>query len=107
MAKCQYSVDVIDGHSPKRERTPLKGHNRIGGRMPSWRELFQKARVETNPKLLAHLLDETEGAMWRRLQNLDRAKPDEHTERCEIEVASVTLLKLRTEKLSWPHPLKS
>jgi hypothetical protein len=75
--------------------------------MPPWRELYQKARVETNPKLLAHLLDETEGAMWRRLQNLDRAKPDEHTERCGIEVASVTLLKLRTEKLSWPHPLKA
>ena len=72
-----------------------------------WREFYQAAKVETNPKFLAHLLDETEGAMWKRLQNLDRAKPDEHTERCEIEVAYVTILKIRTEKLGWPDPLKS
>jgi hypothetical protein len=67
----------------------------------------KRLKMEPNPRSLAHLLDKAGGALWRRLQNLDRAKPDEHTERCGIEVASVTLLKLRTEKLSWPHPLKA
>jgi hypothetical protein len=75
--------------------------------MPSWKEFYQAAKAKTNPKFLAHLLDEAEVAMWNRLQNLDRAKPDEHTERCEIEAASVAIFKLRTEKLGWPDPLKS
>jgi hypothetical protein len=75
--------------------------------MPSWSELYQAAKVETNPQFLAHLLDEAEEAMWNRLQDLDRAKPDEHTERCEIEAASVAILKIRTEKLGWSDPSKS
>jgi hypothetical protein len=73
--------------------------------VPNWRELYDVATIETNPQFQLKRLDEAEAAIWMRLRELDKSS-DGHVERHEIEVAAVTILAMRTEKLGWPDPFK-
>jgi hypothetical protein len=73
--------------------------------MPDWKELYQAVTAETNSGFIAHLIDETEYAMWLRLREL-RESSEDQAERREIETASGRLLNLKTEKLGWPYPLR-
>ena len=65
--------------------------------------------METNPKFLAYLLDETEAAMWVRLRELDGLGPNlnGNFERQEIAEVTVKMLALRTARLGWPGLLNA
>jgi hypothetical protein len=67
-----------------------------------WRRLYAAAMLETNPIVLGHLVNDTEGSIYLRLQELaiSSAGPG-HGERDDIREATAGLLKLKTDKLGW------
>jgi hypothetical protein len=71
--------------------------------MADWRELYKASVHETNPARLGKLINETEDAISRRLQQLARSS-NGAGERHQIEEASAALHTLKIERLNWPDP---
>jgi hypothetical protein len=70
-----------------------------------WREAYRKTRNDQDStKLVEHLL-ETEGAIFVRLLEL-KSSQDHDRERAEIQEAVIGLLKIKTERLGWPDPVR-
>jgi hypothetical protein len=65
-----------------------------------WRKLYAAAMLETNPVVLGHLVNDTEGSIYLRLQELAISSGG-HGERDDIREATAGLLKLKTDKLGW------
>jgi hypothetical protein len=65
-----------------------------------WRRLYAAAMLETKPIVLGHLVNDTEGSIYLRLQELAIGSGG-HGERDDIREATAGLLKLKTEKLGW------
>jgi hypothetical protein len=70
----------------------------------SWKEPYLAALSEPDTEKLTKLVYDTEWAMFLRLQEL-AGSADGHEERNEIEVASETLLTLKTLILGWSSPV--
>lgn len=69
--------------------------------LSSWQKPYLSALTETDEKRLVELVHATEGAMFRRWQELANST-DHHEERSDMEVASAVLLSVKTHKLGWP-----
>jgi hypothetical protein len=71
--------------------------------MANWREFYETTVLETNPTQLQKLIRETEGAISKRLRELDK-NSNGAGERHEIAGASAALRALKTKKLEGPGP---
>ncbi|MGA7622065.1 MAG: hypothetical protein WB630_01640 [Candidatus Acidiferrales bacterium] len=67
----------------------------------SWKEFYSRALIETDADKLIELIHATEGAMFRRWQELADSS-DHHEEKSEMEVATAALLSIKSQKLGWP-----
>ena len=67
----------------------------------SWKVRFESTLTETDETKLTELVHATEAAMFCRWQEL-AGSSDHHEERSEMDVASATLLSIKTHKLGWP-----
>ena len=67
----------------------------------SWRETYQKTQRENDQTRLSDLVAATEAAMFIRLQELSNSA-GHHNERRELEAATRSLLRVKTDKLGWP-----
>ena len=70
--------------------------------MPTWREFYKAASIETNPSYLEHLVHETERTMCVRLRELgkDGVYAEERNEIC---ASMAELLDLKNRKLGWSY----
>jgi hypothetical protein len=67
-----------------------------------WRRLYAASMLETNPIVLGHLVNDTEGSIYLRLQELAISSVGSaHGERDDIREATAGLLKLKIDKLGW------
>ena len=70
-----------------------------------WRELYAAVKVESDRAALWRLMELCESAIVRRLHDLiPDASADAQFERDELREASVTLIRIRVERLGWPDP---
>ncbi len=67
----------------------------------SWKETYQKTQRENDRTKLSDLVVATEAAMFTRLQELSNST-GHHNERRELEAATRSLLRIKTDKLGWP-----
>jgi hypothetical protein len=67
----------------------------------SWKETYQKTQRENDKTKLSDLVVATETAMFTRLQELSNS-PGHHNERRELEAATRSLLRIKTDRLGWP-----
>jgi hypothetical protein len=67
-----------------------------------WRKLYEAALAEQDPQKLRERIDETETAIFLRLQTGEKSKVSE-AELREIEQASATVLRLKIEELHFPE----
>ena len=65
-----------------------------------WREAFESAKRESDPRKLVQLLSEAEDAIFSRLQELSGKGPIEHE---AISKATKKLRELQVEKLKYPR----
>jgi hypothetical protein len=70
-----------------------------------WLDLYKSCLSETNPDKLEKLIYQTEGAIFLRSQELSTEHHLSEEVRA-LKEAAQKLLKLKTEKLGWPDPLK-
>jgi hypothetical protein len=77
----------------------------MGDSYPMWKHLFLEAVLESlsepDKKRLTELLNATEQAITRRTQELLRSS-DHHEEHGEMDIALVSVLSIKTDKLGWP-----
>jgi hypothetical protein len=69
--------------------------------MSDWRELYAVTVLQTEPAQMQFLMQETEAAIFDRLQELERDS-NGAGERREIADALSALLVLKKERLGWP-----
>ena len=74
--------------------------------LQNWQEAYRRTLAEQDQAKLAERLMEAEEAIYARLLELE-SRWDHHRERAEIEEAAIDLLKIKTEKLGWPHPFRA
>jgi hypothetical protein len=73
--------------------------------MSEWKELYDRAALETDQTRLLQLIQETEAAILERTKTLPKG-PDGDGERVAMAEACLGLLALKNERLGWPY-LKS
>ena len=66
-----------------------------------WREPFEQALKETDPRKLGELVLQAEAAIYQRFEQL-QSSPDGDGELREIKAASDQLLALKVNRLGWP-----
>jgi hypothetical protein len=70
--------------------------------VPTWREFYKAASIETNPNYLEHLVHETERTMCVRLREVGKDGVYAE-ERSEIYTIMAELLDLKNRKLGWSY----
>jgi hypothetical protein len=71
----------------------------------NWQEAYRRTLIEEDRGKLTERVREAEEAIYARLLEL-RSSWAHERERAEILEAAIYLLKLKTEKLGWPHPFR-
>jgi hypothetical protein len=71
------------------------------GKVAEWQRVLEQVVAETNKEKLSELANELESAIFLRCQELECGDAAE-AERQAIKEATVTLLKVRVEKLGFP-----
>jgi hypothetical protein len=69
----------------------------------SWQTEYEKTLWELDEEKLLSLIHATEGALFRRWQELGN-DPGHTQERIGMEAAAEDLLALKIHKLGWPNP---
>ena len=72
----------------------------------NWQEAYRRTLIEEDRARLLERVMEAEEAIYSRLLELDSSWHHQR-ERAEIEEAAIDLLKIKTEKLGWPHPFRA
>jgi hypothetical protein len=67
----------------------------------SWKELYLRVLLESDPKKLTELVLATEQAITPRAQELLNSS-DHHEEHREMSIAKASLLAIKVHKLGWP-----
>lgn len=67
----------------------------------SWKELYLRVLLESDPTRLTELVLAAEQAIALRAQELFNSS-DHHEEHGEMSIAKASLLSIKTHKLGWP-----
>jgi hypothetical protein len=72
-------------------------------KMPAWKQSFELAAKESEPKQLKELIFRAEEALFHRYKEL-AGSSDHHEERRQMREATHALLEIKVNKLGYPRP---
>jgi proteasome lid subunit RPN8/RPN11 len=67
----------------------------------SWKEIYERARQESDKEKLGELVLAAESAIYRRYQEIE-SSANHHDERRSMQDATDYLLALKVNQLGWP-----